>query len=262
MEAKIKGDEDSVNKETSALKKSQSAFEADVLKARSDLDANDVSLDARIKNNEGSLTSFNAQFGKLESSFNDAQAASKDSGQDFFKLQKAFNKYQVNAKEYQMSAQKSEAKNLDDVQTRLSSEIAKLQTGFQASLIKMNEEVSLAADIKQKKELTALEQSMAKTTAAQLTAQKGELDGKIGAIEMSINGQFMLCSGDKEECKCKAGNTVRAVFLDQYGYFKSVNQVFKKDAVQCNSEEFGVTSDTDLQFSCYCRLNTAAKWGK
>jgi len=61
-----------------------------------------------------------------------------------------------------MSAQKSEAKNLDDVQTRLSSEIAKLQSGFQAALVEMNEQVTLAADVKQKKVLAALSYSMQK----------------------------------------------------------------------------------------------------
>jgi len=124
----------------------------------------------------------------------------------------------------------------------------------------MNAEASLAAAQSQAREMEALQLAMEKQTNEQLSEQRAELDNKIGGIEMSINGQFMLCSGDKEECKCKAGNTVRAVFLDQYGYFKTINRTFEKSAVQCNAEEFKVESETDLQFSCYCQLNTAAKW--
>jgi len=224
------------------------------------LDAEDVALDKRINNNADSFSSFNTQFGNLKSSFEAVQTASQDKGKDFNKLQTAFTKYQVDAKEYQLSAEKAEARNLVEVQTQLSSEIANLQKGFQTSLVKMNEEVSLAAAEKQTKAMDAMQLAMRKQTASQLSAQRSELDSKIGGIEMSINGQFMLCSGDNEECKCKAGNTVRAVFLDQYGYFKTINRTFEKSAVQCNAEEFKVESETDLQFSCYCQLNTAAKW--
>jgi len=60
-----------------------------------------------------------------------------------------------------------------------------------------------------------------------------------------MDGQYLYCSGNSEECSCKS-RKVRAVYVDQYGFWHATTKTTKKASITCDAESLAIESDTEL----------------
>jgi len=103
LEEQISHDELRAANDTASLKFAQHKFKNSVLKAKSDLEANDVVLDKRIKSNEASVTVMNGQFGNLQNDFKAVHANAHDKIQEFRQLRTDFTNYKVDEEAQQFT---------------------------------------------------------------------------------------------------------------------------------------------------------------
>ena len=150
------------------------------------------------------------------------------------------------------SRKEAQDKQLAEMNKQLKDEMTKIQAGLNADIKKLQAALSSQSKTSSS-DLETLRQTLTKETDSKITKQEQTLTSKIQSINRSLGGQYLYCAGNSESCSCEAGRKIRAVYLDQSGYFSVVDKTFTTQLTKCDKDSFGVTSKSEFQFTCYCQ---------